>query len=377
RVALVPASPGDDVYRYMWEGRVRLAGGNPYLKAPDHPDLAPLRDDNWPRINHPDHRAIYPPLAQALFTAIAAVGPTPIVFKVAFVTCDVAALLMIIRWLRRRGADPRWVIVYALSPLTMWAFAHEGHYDGLVALGLAGLLMVIDDPSARLTRTRAAIGGAAWGFAVGVKVVPIVLAPWLIARLWRGGDQARLPEQEPAKLTRVLFGLGAAAFVACAPALLYIDAGSEMLAPLRGFARGFHVFDFTRQWLLAHVGVNGADWLTLVIVGALALAAAMPRIRGDLAQLLAIGPVIALAPTIHAWYLTWLLPALCGRVSWAWLSLIALSPLMLEAERMRELTGEWAAPAWVGAAMFVPFYAILAIEVARAALTRGRPVPDR
>jgi len=34
----------DDVFRYVWDGRVQHAGINPYLYAPDDPNLAPLRD---------------------------------------------------------------------------------------------------------------------------------------------------------------------------------------------------------------------------------------------------------------------------------------------------------------------------------------------
>ena len=46
RLFLIAAPVSDDVYRYVWEGRVRLAGFNPYLLAPDDPALAHLRDES-------------------------------------------------------------------------------------------------------------------------------------------------------------------------------------------------------------------------------------------------------------------------------------------------------------------------------------------
>ena len=49
RLLLLPMPPGDDMARYLWEGRLVLAGENPYAKAPDHPDLAPLRNPAWHR----------------------------------------------------------------------------------------------------------------------------------------------------------------------------------------------------------------------------------------------------------------------------------------------------------------------------------------
>ncbi len=70
RVVLVPTPPvlSDDLYRYLWDGRVQAAGISPYRYAPAAPELAPLRDDLvWPGINRKPVRTIYPPLAQAVF----------------------------------------------------------------------------------------------------------------------------------------------------------------------------------------------------------------------------------------------------------------------------------------------------------------------
>ena len=76
RLAIIHTVPSDDLYRYLWEGRIQIAGHNPYTIAPDDPELASLRDADWQHINHPDYTAIYPPLAQMTFFAIAHVTPT-------------------------------------------------------------------------------------------------------------------------------------------------------------------------------------------------------------------------------------------------------------------------------------------------------------
>src|SRR5689334_4625690 len=68
-LALVLAPPvlSDDVWRYLWDGRVLRAGISPYAHAPDHPSLAFLRDAGWRRVNNPEIPTIYPPVAQILF----------------------------------------------------------------------------------------------------------------------------------------------------------------------------------------------------------------------------------------------------------------------------------------------------------------------
>ena len=70
RATLLPASPtlSDDIYRYVWDGRVQAAGINPYRYAPASEALAHLRDGTiYPGVNHREIPTIYPPAAQALF----------------------------------------------------------------------------------------------------------------------------------------------------------------------------------------------------------------------------------------------------------------------------------------------------------------------
>ena len=64
--------PGDDFWRYQWEGKIQQAGFNPYTHAPDAPALEALREEfpAWHRINHRHFRTIYPPGAELVFLAL-------------------------------------------------------------------------------------------------------------------------------------------------------------------------------------------------------------------------------------------------------------------------------------------------------------------
>ena len=98
----------DDVFRYVWDGRVQLHGVHPYRHAPLDPELAGLRDDVvWPRINHPELRTIYPPVAQASFAALAALGLGPTGFRVVTGLLDFGVVLLLLAMLRRRGVPPQ------------------------------------------------------------------------------------------------------------------------------------------------------------------------------------------------------------------------------------------------------------------------------
>ena len=71
RAGLAAVTPSDDLYRYAWEGRIQLAGHNPFNHAPDDPLLVPFRDADWGHINHPSYKTIYSPVAQCVFLKIA------------------------------------------------------------------------------------------------------------------------------------------------------------------------------------------------------------------------------------------------------------------------------------------------------------------
>src|SRR5580704_7035041 len=65
-----------DMYRYVWDGRVQVAGINPYHYFPADPALQSLRDEAiYPHINRAEvARTIYPPFAQLVFHAVALIS---------------------------------------------------------------------------------------------------------------------------------------------------------------------------------------------------------------------------------------------------------------------------------------------------------------
>ena len=99
-----PVSLSDDIYRYVWDGRVQLAGINPYRYAPEEDSLASLRDSTiYTAINHRQIPTIYPPLAQTFFALMGAIGESPGTVKMGLIAFDVGLCLVIARFLALRG----------------------------------------------------------------------------------------------------------------------------------------------------------------------------------------------------------------------------------------------------------------------------------
>jgi len=131
RIAFLFHEPSDDIYRYLWEGRLICRGINPYLHAPDDPALAELaaHDPFHGSINHPDLPAAYPPLTLVMFAVTGRIWYHPLAIKILMILFDLAAICYTFRLLQHRKLPLQWVILYAFNPVILLSFAGQGHFD--------------------------------------------------------------------------------------------------------------------------------------------------------------------------------------------------------------------------------------------------------
>src|SRR5262249_10756746 len=114
-VLLSPAYLSNDLYRYIWDGRVTAAGINPYRYIPVDPHLAELRDRTiFPEINRGNYApTIYPPAAQAVFLVIAEIGGTITTVKAVMIAFEAIAMIALARLLTASGQPLTRLLVYA------------------------------------------------------------------------------------------------------------------------------------------------------------------------------------------------------------------------------------------------------------------------
>src|SRR5262249_16882582 len=117
RLLLLSTEPriSTDLYRYLWDGRVQMAGINPYRSAPEDEALRSLRGDavyRW--INRKEFPTIYPAGAQLIFWGAAALGlTTPARFKALLLLADFGAALLLLRLLDHCQVNRLRVLLYA------------------------------------------------------------------------------------------------------------------------------------------------------------------------------------------------------------------------------------------------------------------------
>lgn len=360
RAALWPLSPhfSDDVWRYLWDGWTALQGINPYVHAPDAAALEPFRTSWHHLINHPGVSTIYPPGAQVVFLLLAALGPGVLLFKAAWILADLGVGWVLERLEARRGGRGTAPLLWLWSPLVLVEVAWSGHMDPLGVLPMmAALLALAGTPAGgpgppapgegpEGGRGRCLLGGALLGLGASVKFAPALAIP----ALWRRR------------------GATAAAVAVAVPLLLvlpYVGAGPDLWAGLGEYATRWRFNAGLFLPLEALLGTPAARVAATVLPGAVAAGAAWRRWRLDRTLLWAIGTGVALAPTIHPWYLLWILPLAALRRSVPWIVFTATVFLAYAGHDVYRATGEWPESPWVRVLVHGPFLLALAAELAR------------
>jgi hypothetical protein len=173
-----PPTLSDDVYRYIWDGRLMNAGVNPYAHAVESPVLDALDTPQRALVNHPWMASPYLPVAQLFFAAVYWLVPdSPLAFQVASVLLDLLTGLLVADLLRRVGRPPAQALIYLWNPLVVVEFAHGAHVDALtICLMVAALWLLITVRSKLLS-------AVALAAATLTKGLPLLLLP-VVARRW-------------------------------------------------------------------------------------------------------------------------------------------------------------------------------------------------
>jgi len=324
-LVLAPPLLSDDLYRYLWEGRIWLEGFNPYRLAPDDVALSPLRDEVWLNINNPTIGSIYPPLSQLLFVVAAWVGGQVWTVKLLALLAHAATVAFV----ARIAKSPHAPLALALNPLLLSESALNGHPD--ILCGLA--LLVTAWALAQQRYLRAGIAVCA---AVGLKVVGLALLPLF----------ARRP--------KVLLGATFASVLLLVPLVVSrapvdpVSGAGQFASRWRGNESLFALADWaSRQGL----GDTSADLAarSMMVLAFLVLCAVVVkrRVPSVAAARFLIWSVLLLSPQVHPWYLAWLLPlelvagGSAGLV-WSAAVLCAYAPLDLWVSQ-----GVWRMPPWL------------------------------
>ncbi|NEO83893.1 MAG: glycosyltransferase family 2 protein [Spirulina sp. SIO3F2] len=360
RILLLPMYPGDDVWRYLWEGYIQTFGFSPYHFAPTAPELEALRTDWWPLINHPSVSAIYPPITQTGFHALASITPSVWLFKLAFIAAD-----LLICWLLCRRYGRTRTLLYAWNPLILYSFAGGAHYDAWFLLPLVAAWLVWDGLTADrpLTPKRCYWAAALLGVSIAIKWMSVPILAFLV---WRSLRQFGF---------KFAVGVGLIGFL---PMLMsaapFCRPTSCPLIPTSStFVRFGRSAELVPYWVAQMVPEsNWHNWLYLFPLALIVLWLLFrAKTLGQFSQWYLIG-LLVVSPIIHAWYFTWAIPfAVASRnLGIRLVSLSAFVYFILQ-QQMAVGNWNWYLNSWERSLLWGPMLAGLVISATQASLRSG------
>ncbi len=336
RVSFLTTEPvlSDDIFRYVWDGRVQKAGINPYLYPPAARELSQLRDPGYESINNKDISTIYPPLMEIVFLAVVAVSESLLAMRLAFVVFDLALLFLLIRLLEAVGHNPMRALIYAWSPLVIVEISGSGHNDILVIVCLLAANLAIIQQRPGLSISLVTLSGLAK--LVGFALSPLFF-PWVRPRAWL------LLPLLTAALTWPYVAAGRAAFVGIdnyARRWRWNDSLFHVLSELTGSLE-------TPKFIVA-----GALMVLVVVL----VVRRVPPLEGSY---LTLGAILLLTTTVHPWYLVWIVPYLCLYPNPAWMLLTVTVALSYHGAYLFESGQVWEEQLVFKLLEYVPFYILL------------------
>jgi len=309
----------DDLYRYVWEGRVSLAGLNPFSLAPSDVALTHLRDAwIWPSVNHPEIPTIYPPVSQGIFAlnAIWEGGTTSM--RLIFVVMELGLLALATRWLE--PSERNFLLpAYLLNPLIIVELGWSGHLDVVAYMSLF-VALLIWQRGAGLRWTLAA--GLMLGLSISTKFLGVMALGLML-----------LSPGPRALKDRVILGALSVCLVA-ASYLPFLSAGADLFSGFGTYAASWRSNDmvFRLVYVATEFGLQighseklvfdvfggslasdqvaatagkGIAVLVLAIVFGYSVVVVRDAMYGFLLLMLTL---LIMAPTVHPWYVAWLIP---------------------------------------------------------------------
>ena len=153
RLMLLPAIPflSDDVYRFIWDGRLLAQGIDPFARTPrwlmEHAavreSLVGLTPALFEKLNSPDYYTVYPPFCQGLFGLAGWLFPKSILGSIVLlrslmISAELVSFYLLHKLVQYFQLPMYTVLLYALNPLIIAELTGNLHFEGfMVAFLLA------------------------------------------------------------------------------------------------------------------------------------------------------------------------------------------------------------------------------------------------
>ncbi len=186
RIVLIFSLPqlSDDFYRFIWDGRLWVAGEHPFAALPEHflkLGIPGIDQELYNHLNSKEYFTIYPPVSQYVFGAAVKISPhsmlgSVIVMRMFILLAELGTLFLMVKLVKDFNLATKNVLYYALNPLIILELTGNLHFEAIVIffLLLTGFF---------LSRKAVTSSAMSIGMAICTKLVPLIFLQTFLARL--------------------------------------------------------------------------------------------------------------------------------------------------------------------------------------------------
>jgi hypothetical protein len=295
----------EDGARFLWDGELLRQGQNPYQMTPAQVQEQQVEGSGlnallFQELNSPNYYSVYPPLNQALFWlgALAAQGCVVqgyLALRCMLLLGEIGVFYLLWGLLARFQLSGKQILLYWLNPLVILEVVGNLHFEGFVLLFLLATLL-------SLSRQKLGWSGMFWGLAIGIKLLPFLLAPAFF--FWKG-----------VRTSLQFWGMAAVVLVLAFLPLVYWNSWENFFQSLQLYqgkfefnaslyylfrALGYELAGFNTIWYLTKVG------MVITLLGAVWIS--WQRSNASLFEIPSVWVQLylfyfLLQPVVHPWYL--------------------------------------------------------------------------
>jgi hypothetical protein len=198
RLLLVFSLPNlsNDVYRFIWDGRLLIQGYNPFDHLPlyyleNNIAVEGINRELFEAFGAKNTYTSYPPIAQAQFASACWLFPDNIywcsvVMKLWLFLFEIGSIFLLLQLLRRFQLPEKNVLLYALNPLIIIEITGNLHFEGAMIFFLLLALWLLTADCRLRTGLCHFLSAAAFAFSICSKLLTLLFLPYLVKTLgWK------------------------------------------------------------------------------------------------------------------------------------------------------------------------------------------------
>jgi hypothetical protein len=183
RLVLLFSMPtlSDDLYRFVWDGRLLAHGINPFQYLPYQAlamQVPGIDLGLYSQLNSPHYYSIYPPVSQGMFVLAAGLQPQSllgnvVLLRVFVLLFEAGSIYLLYRLSIQNNWPLKRVLLYALNPLVIVELTGNLHFEaGMIFFTLLAVWW--------WSNNRMIPAGLALAMAFGIKLLPVLFLPFLM-----------------------------------------------------------------------------------------------------------------------------------------------------------------------------------------------------